>query len=122
MKTKLTLIKHTALLLLLSALNFQPSTASAQGTTFTYQGRLFDDGGHGNSGNHPGSFNINGGSPVNGTNFAMILALFDAPTNGHVLGTLEIVGVSVTDGFYTVQLDFGDNFPVADRWLEISTQ
>ena len=40
MKTKFKLIKRAALLVLLSTFNLQLSTARAQGTAFTYQGRL----------------------------------------------------------------------------------
>src|ERR1700722_12735682 len=124
MNTKLArkLIQYTSLLLLLSTVNSQLSTIFAQGTAFNYQGRLFVDRDRGDGGNHEGGLNLNGGNPVNGTNFAMLFALFDDPTNGNVLGTQEIVGVSVNEGFYTVQLDFGTNFPGADRWLEISVQ
>ena len=42
MKTK-SLLAKCAALILLSTLIYQPSTASAQGTAFTYQGRLFDN-------------------------------------------------------------------------------
>jgi len=103
MKTKL--IKHAALLVLLSTLIFQPSTALAQGTIFTYQGSLNDS-----------------GSPANGTNYGMVFYLYDAPAAGNVLGNLGIVSVSVSNGLFTVPLDFGTNFPGADRWLEITVQ
>ena len=99
MKTKLTFIKYATLLLLLSTLNAQLSTW-AQGTIFTYQGSLNDN-----------------GSPANGTNYGMVFYLYDAPTNGNVLGNLGIVSVSVSNGLFTVPLDFGTNFPGADRWL-----
>ena len=59
MKTKL---KLTALALLLSTLNPQLSTAHAQGTAFTYHGRLND-----------------GGNPANGI-YNLRFALFDAMT------------------------------------------
>ena len=44
MKTKLTLIQWAALLALLSTLNLQLPTVFAQGTAFTYQGRVTDNG------------------------------------------------------------------------------
>jgi len=48
MKTKLTLIKRAALLVSLSTFTTfyvaQPSTALAQGTAFTYQGQLQNNG------------------------------------------------------------------------------
>jgi hypothetical protein len=40
MQTRLRLVKGAATLLLLSTLNYQLSTTFAQGTAFTYQGRL----------------------------------------------------------------------------------
>ncbi len=105
MKTKLALIKYAALTLLLATLILRPSTASAQGTAFTYQGSLNDN-----------------GSPANGTNYGMVFYLYDAPSNGTVLGNLGIASVSVSNGVFTVPLDFGTNFPGADRWLEITVQ
>src|SRR6266478_4115718 len=107
MKTKL--IKQAALLLLLSTLNPQLSTVFAQGTTFTYQGRLNVAGNHGNSGFHGGNPN-DSASPANGTNYGMIFALYDSPTNGNLLGKLQISSVAVSNGLFTVSLDFGTNF------------
>src|SRR5260221_1384916 len=104
MKNNLAFIKHVALLVLLSALNPQLSTW-AQGPTFIYQDSLNDN-----------------GSPANGTNYGMVFYLYDAPTNGNLLGNLGIVSVSVSNGLFTVPLDFGTNFPGADRWLEITVQ
>src|SRR6267154_4829095 len=104
MKTKLVLAKYAALLLL-STLIVQPLTASAQGTAFTYQGSLNDN-----------------GTTANGTNYGMVFYLYDAPTNGNLLGNLGIVSVSVSNGVFTVPLDFGSNFPGADRCLEITVQ
>jgi len=105
MKTKLALIKYAALLLLLSTLIAQPPAASAQGTAFTYQGSLNDNGG-----------------PANGTNYGMVFYLYDAPTSGSQLSNLGIASVPVSNGLFTVTLDFGTNFPGADRWLEITVQ
>src|SRR5882724_5537616 len=105
MKTKLAFIKHTLLLLMLATLIVQPSTVLAQGTIFTYQGSLNDN-----------------GSPANGTNYGMVFYLYDAPSNGTVFANLGIVSVSVSNGLFTVPLDFGTNFPGADRWLEITVQ
>ena len=66
MKTKL---KSLALgLLALSTLDSQLSTAHAQGTAFTYQGRLND-----------------GGSPASGS-YDLTFALFDAATSGNQVG------------------------------------
>ena len=77
----------------------------AQGTTFTYQGRLADN-----------------GQPANGT-YGMVFYLCDNPTTGGQLANLGIAGVPVTNGLFTVQLDFGGGmFPGADRWLEITVK
>src|SRR5260221_13099431 len=82
-----------ALLLLLSTLSSPLSTALAQGTAFTYQGRLND-----------------GGAPANGTNYGMVFYLYDAPANGTALGSLGIASVTVSNGLVTLALDFGSPF------------
>jgi hypothetical protein len=93
------------LLLLLSTLIHQPSTASAQGTTFTYQGRL-----------------AVGGNPTNGV-FDFTFTLFSANSGGSaVAGPVTNSAVGVTNGDFTVMLDLGANFPGADRWLEIGVR
>jgi len=86
------------------------AAASAEtplGTQFTYQGLLRQSGG-----------------PLNGpVDFQFLL--FDAETGGNQLGsTVELLGVQVTDGLFTVQLDFGvlPAFNGNSRWLEIAVQ
>lgn len=79
--------------------------AGAQGTVFTYQGRLNDTGG-----------------PANGTNYGMVFYLYDAPTNGNLLGNEGIVSVTVSNGLFTVPLNFGNVFDGNPLWLEISVQ
>jgi len=90
----------------------------AQSSTFTYQGKLTD-----------------GGSPANGT-YLMQFSLFDAPANGNQIGQTQDFGlllpaVQVTNGVFSVQLDFGapvppfDNTPRFDgsqRWLQINVR
>ena len=94
-----------ATLVLLSTLSLQPSTVFAQGTAFTYQGRL----------------NVST-NPANGT-YNLRFALFDALTVGNQVGSpLTNSPVSVSNGLFTVTLDFGANFPGADRWLEIGVR
>jgi hypothetical protein len=93
------------LLLLLSMMNYQPCTL-AQGTAFTYQGRLNDN-----------------GSPANGSNYGMVFFVYDAASGGSALGNLGIVSVPVSNGLFTVTLDFGAAvFTGAGRWLEIAVQ
>ncbi len=104
MKTKLTL-KFAAALLALSTIIYQPSTVFAQGTAFTYQGRLGD-----------------GGAPANG-NYDILFSLYDAASGGNqVDGTLMGTAVPVTNGLFTVTLDFGNQFPGAGRWLKLDVR
>jgi hypothetical protein len=92
-------------LVIIQVAHFQFSTARAQGTTFTYQGRL----------------NANGGS-ANGV-YDFNFGLFSVSSGGSALGSLDFVpGVSVTGGLFTVSVDFGTNFPGAARWLEIAVR
>ncbi len=94
-----------ATLVLLSTLSLQPATVFAQGTAFTYQGQLND-----------------GINPASGT-YHLRFALFDALTVGNQVGSpLTNSPVSVSNGLFTVTLDFGANFPGADRWLEIGVR
>jgi hypothetical protein len=80
--------------------------AAAQGTTaFTYQGRL----------------NVNG-SPANGA-YNLSFALFDASSGGNLVGiTLTNSATGVTNGLFTVTLDYGSVFNGAARWLQMGVQ
>ena len=82
-----------------------PLVTQAQGTAFTYQGYL-----------------DSGGAPHDGlADFEF--SLWDAVAGGTQQGsTLTESGVEVEGGLFTVQLDFGDQFPSAARWLEISVR
>src|SRR5262249_11971893 len=72
------------------------------GTAFTYQGQL-----------------KNNGSPASGS-FSMDFKLFDVPTGGSPLAAQSLPGVSVTNGLFTVQIDFGAGaFNGNKRWLEL---
>jgi hypothetical protein len=75
------------------------------GTAFTYQGRLTD-----------------GGSPANGA-YDFEFELYDAASGGTTLGTLTVGNSPVTDGLFTVQLDFGAAVFTGDaRWLQIGVR
>ncbi|PWU22036.1 MAG: hypothetical protein C5B50_00320 [Verrucomicrobia bacterium] len=75
---------------------------SAQTSAFTYQGQL-----------------THSGSPANGS-YDLTFALFDAASAGNQLGgVLTNTATPVTSGLFTVTLDFGNQFPGANRWLEI---
>lgn len=95
---------------LLSLLLFGASATFAQGTSFTYQGRLTD-----------------GGMPANGS-YDLQFTLWDAPIGGTQQPqpspvTVTRSGVAVNGGIFTVQLDFSVNaFPGADRFLEIGVR
>jgi hypothetical protein len=103
MNTRLSFNQRATLLLLsLATLGLQFPTLFAQGTAFTYQGSLND-----------------AGRPANGTNYGMIFLLYDTPTNGLWIAKAQIASVSISNGLFTVPLDFGADFSGADRWLEI---
>src|SRR5262245_52080823 len=80
--------------------------ANAQTTAITYQGKLSDN-----------------GAPANST-YDLQFKLFDAIAGGAQIGaTLTKTTVQVTNGVFTVQLDFGVNaFSGADRFLEIGVR
>ena len=75
----------------------------AQDSAFTYQGRL-----------NTGATQANG-------EYEMTFDLYDAATNGNVVGSQSVAPVPVTNGLFMVSLDFGSNaFNGAPRWLEIT--
>jgi hypothetical protein len=78
-------------------------SAFAQTTAFTYQGRLSD-----------------ASAPAAGT-YDFQFALYDAASDGRQQSSVQTVnGVSVVNGVFTVQLDFGSSaFPGSNRYLEI---
>ncbi len=81
------------------------SHAFAQGTAFTYQGRLNE-----------------AANPANGI-YDLRLSLFDAFANGAQQGnTLTNLATAVSNGLFTLTLDFGNQFPGANRWLEIGVR
>ena len=100
MKIKLKL--HLLFLAILSA----SFLARAQGTAFTYQGRLNDH-----------------GAPANG-NYDLQFTIFDVDSGGiQVLDPLTNSAVGVSNGLFTVTLDFGAGvFGGTARWLEIGVR
>ncbi|RME12849.1 MAG: hypothetical protein D6816_00510, partial [Bacteroidetes bacterium] len=79
--------------------------SSTLGTSFTYQGRLTD-----------------GGSPANGT-YDFQFDLYDAATGGSPVGSTSTQSdITVTDGLFTVTLDFGSVFDGTALWLKISVR
>jgi len=92
-------VRLALLLALLSAVDL-PS-AFAQGTAFTYQGRLNE-----------------GGNPANGS-YIFRFSVYPAPGNSPPLGTpITTPPVEVSNGMFSVMLDFGDGIFTGDsRWL-----
>jgi hypothetical protein len=91
-----------ALCLLRSAL----STAQAQGTAFTYQGQL-------SSSNSPASGNYD---------FTFALFNTNSTNTGQIGSTLTNLDVGVTNGLFTVTLDFGSVFAGNATWLAIGVR
>jgi len=94
-------MKYHAFAILLIGL---AAEAQGQGTAFTYQGRLSEN-----------------GNPANG-HYDVVMGLFSNPGGGVSLAPPVTNSVAVVNGLFTVLLDFGTAFPGADRWLEISAR
>ena len=82
------------------------NSAFAQGTAFTYQGRLND-----------------GVNPASGV-YDVRFALFDNVSAGSQIGpTRTNLSLAVSNGLFIVTLDFTNGaFPGADRWLEMGVR
>src|SRR5436305_998384 len=79
--------------------------ALGQTTVFTYQGRL------------------NSGANAADGVFDLSFSLFSVSSGlGQVGSSYAAPATTVRNGLFTVQLDFGANFPGADRWLEIAVR
>jgi len=93
-------------LLALFALIAIATSAAAQGTAFTYQGRLFD-----------------GGNPANGS-YDLRLTLHDALTAGSLIaGPVTNSPVVVSNGLFTTTIDFGAGaFSGPSRFLQIGVR
>jgi len=88
-----------------SELPSQMAAPTAMGSTFTYQGQLKA-----------------GGNPVNDT-CDMAFRLYDEASNGSQVGIAISTTVSITDGLFTVQLDFSASaFDGDARWLGIKVK
>ncbi len=104
MKTQVKL--HLFAAVVLVTIHPQPLTCFAQGTAFTYQGRL-----------------DNGGAPASGI-YDLRFAIFDAAGGGSlVAGPLTNPVTALSNGLFTVSLDFGATvFDGGDRFLEIGVR
>ena len=76
-----------------------------QGTAFTYQGRLND-----------------GGNPAHGTYDFRFKLFVDPDGNTQAGSTILTNGLPLTDGLFTVALDFGDVFNGSNYWLEVDVR
>lgn len=102
MKFKIIAPKSLLLFILLAG----SEMARGQGTVFTYQGRFLD-----------------GGASANGTNYDIRFSLYDALINGNQLGNLQVTGVAVSNGLFTVPLNFGQQpFSGSNLWVELAVQ
>ncbi len=89
----------------LSVLPLHPSSLLAQSTAFTYQGRLND-----------------GASPATGT-YDFRFAIYDVLSGGGAIAApVTNSATVVSNGLFAVALDFGNQFPGANRWLEIGVR
>lgn len=89
----------------MSLLALAATNASAQATAFTYQGRL-----------------DNGGTPANGF-YDVTFTLFSVANGAGQIGSPQTsLATPVSNGLFTVTLDFGANFPGAGRWLELAVR
>ena len=95
-----------ALVVLVVGLPSLSAGAASVGTAFTYQGQL-----------------TKGGSAYTGS-CDFQFSLYDALSGGTQVGSTDTqTGVTVTNGLFTVQLDFGASaFTGSARWLEIKVQ
>jgi type VI secretion system secreted protein VgrG len=98
--------KTTTLIIALLALWIQPAFSASPGTSFTYQGRL--------------SSGINAAAGL----YDLTFSVWDASTGATQVGnTLTNAAVGVTNGLFTVTLDFGSGvFDGNARWLEIGVR
>ena len=80
--------------------------AAPLGTAFTYQGRL----------------NNSGGDPATGLYDFQIGLCDTAGGSGPLMSPLTRAAVPVTNGLFTVALDFGAVFDDSARWLEIAVR
>ena len=98
--------KHNSTGLILLCLYATLGGAFAQGTAFTYQGRLADN-----------------GAAATGT-YEFRFALFDSLSGGTQVGaSVTNTAIAVSSGNFTVTLDFGAGaFPGASRWLQIAVR
>src|SRR2546422_485898 len=105
MKTRIVPSRVALVLLALLTLD-SPLSTLAQGTAFSYQGRLND-----------------GAKSASGI-YDLRFAIYDLASGGNQVGPmLTNSATGATNGLFTVMLDFGGGvFTGADRWLEVAAR
>jgi hypothetical protein len=98
------IVIKAVILVFLSIINQELSIVFAQGATaFTYQGQLRDT-----------------GTNANGT-YTLIFSIYNAATGGSQIGGNLTNSLTLSNGFFTVNLDFGTGiFTGSARWLDIN--
>lgn len=96
--------KAMTLLTTMGVLFLIAGSACAQTTSFTYQGKLTEN-----------------GNPANGT-YAFIFKLFDAQSGGNQLAADFSVVTEVNNGLFTATLAFGNPFSGEDRFLDVNVR
>jgi hypothetical protein len=99
--------KRAALaLLVLATFSLHLSTAFAQGTAFTYQGRFAEN-----------------GVPYTGE-AEFRATLWSVPAEGLAVASNSpvTIGISVSNGLFVLPLDFGDSFAGEERWLQLEVR
>ena len=108
MKTKITRFPALSLAVaaMLVTLNAQLTTVFAQGTAFTYQGRL-----------------ASGANAANGI-YDLRFAIYDSTNSPGTLltGPVTNAAVTVSNGLFTTLVDFGNVFNGASNWLDIAVR
>src|SRR5688572_19735282 len=98
-------MKRILLLLASITLNSNVPCVVAQGTAFSYQGRLTE-----------------GGRPVNGRH-ELRTTLHNAATGGLQIGPILTNATTMTEGLFALTLDFGAGaFNGEPRWLELAVR
>jgi hypothetical protein len=100
------ILQVVAAVFLFAAINLPFSTAHAQGTAFTYQGQL-----------------QNNGSLASGT-YNLQFTLYTNATSGSVVaGPLTTNGIAITNGLFTVTIDFGASaWNGRTNWLQVAVE
>lgn len=98
-------IKFTLLIALIGTLSAPQLTTHAQGTAFTYQGRL-----------------NNNGTNTSGI-YDLRFTLFNTNTTGAAIaGPVTNATTSVSNGLFTASVNFGSVFTGASNWLELAVR